>query len=45
MRGTIDQIWENESRNGQKYLTVQMDGGRPRMSLAALTLFSASGRL
>jgi hypothetical protein len=28
MRGTIDQIWENESRNGQKYLTVQIDGER-----------------
>ncbi len=28
MRGTIDQIWENESRNGQKYLAVQIDGER-----------------
>ena len=27
MRGTIDQIWENESRKGQKYLTVQMTDG------------------
>jgi len=28
MRGTIDQIWENENRNGQKYLTVQINGER-----------------
>jgi len=28
MRGIIDQVWENESRNGQKYLTVQIDGER-----------------
>jgi len=28
MRGVIDQVWENESRNGQKYLTVEMDGER-----------------
>ena len=28
MRGIIDQIWENESRNGQKYLTVQIEGER-----------------
>lgn len=27
MRGVIDQVWENESRNGQKYLTVQMTDG------------------
>jgi hypothetical protein len=27
MRGVIDQVWENESRNGQKYLTVQMADG------------------
>jgi hypothetical protein len=27
MRGVIDQIWENDSRNGQKYLTVQMQDG------------------
>ncbi len=26
MRGTIEQVWENESRNGQQYLTVQIDG-------------------
>ncbi len=28
MRGIIEQVWENESRNGQKYLTVQIDGER-----------------
>ena len=28
MRGTIENVWENESRNGQKYLTVQIDGER-----------------
>ena len=28
MRGIIDQVWENESRNGQKYLTVQIEGER-----------------
>ncbi len=28
MRGTIEQIWENESRKGQKYLTVQVGGER-----------------
>jgi len=28
MRGTIEQIWENESRMGQKYLTVLIDGER-----------------
>ena len=28
MRGTIEQVWENESRNGQKYLTVQLNGER-----------------
>jgi len=28
MRGTIAQVWENESRNGQQYLTVQIDGER-----------------
>jgi len=27
MRGVIDQVWENESRNGQSYLTVQMTDG------------------
>lgn len=26
MRGYIEQVWENESRNGQKYLTVQING-------------------
>jgi len=26
MKGTIEQIWENKSRNGEKYLTVQMNG-------------------
>ena len=28
MKGTIEQIWENKSRNGEKYLTVQMNGER-----------------
>jgi hypothetical protein len=28
MRGTIDRIWENESRSGQKYLTVQVGSER-----------------
>lgn len=28
MRGTIEQVWENESRRGRKYLTVQMNGER-----------------
>ena len=28
MRGVIDQVWENESRNGQQYLTVEIDGER-----------------
>jgi len=28
MKGTVEQVWENESRNGQKYLTVQIDGER-----------------
>ena len=28
MRGTVEQVWENESRNGQAYLTVQIDGER-----------------
>jgi len=28
MRGIIEQVWENESRNGQKYLTVQVEGER-----------------
>lgn len=28
MRGVIEEIWENEARNGQKYLTVQIDGER-----------------
>ncbi len=28
MRGMIEQIWENESRNGQKYVTVQIAGER-----------------
>lgn len=27
MRGVIDQVWENDSRNGQRYLTVQMTDG------------------
>jgi len=28
MKGTVEQVWENESRTGQKYLTVQIDGER-----------------
>ena len=28
MKGIIEQIWENESKNGQPYLTVQIDGER-----------------
>ena len=28
MRGTIDHVWENETKGGQKYLTVQMNGER-----------------
>ena len=28
MKGTIEQVWENESRNGQAYLAVQIDGER-----------------
>jgi hypothetical protein len=28
MRGVIEQIWENETRNGKKYLTVRIDGER-----------------
>lgn len=28
MRGMIEQVWENESRNGQKYVTVQIAGER-----------------
>ena len=28
MKGTIEQVWENESRNGQKYITVQIGGER-----------------
>jgi hypothetical protein len=28
MRGIIDQVWENDSRNGQKYLTVEIGGER-----------------
>ena len=28
MKGIIEQIWENKSRNGQAYLTVQIDGER-----------------
>ena len=28
MRGTIEQVWENESKKGQKYLTVQVGGER-----------------
>jgi hypothetical protein len=26
MKGVIEEVWENESRNGQKYLTVQIAG-------------------
>lgn len=28
MRGVIEQVWDNESRNGQQYRTVQIDGER-----------------
>ena len=28
MKGIIDQIWENESKNGNKYLTVEIGGER-----------------
>lgn len=28
MKGIIEQVWENESKNGQQYLTVQIDGER-----------------
>jgi hypothetical protein len=28
MRGVIEQVWDNESRNGQQYLNVQIDGER-----------------
>lgn len=28
MRGTIEHVWENESKNGQKYLSVQIEGER-----------------
>ncbi|MDK2464136.1 MAG: hypothetical protein QI223_05135 [Candidatus Korarchaeota archaeon] len=28
MRGVVEQVWENESRNGQPYLTVQINGER-----------------
>lgn len=28
MKGTVEQVWENESRNGQTYLAVQIDGER-----------------
>ncbi len=28
MKGIIEQIWENESKNGQQYVTVQIDGER-----------------
>lgn len=28
MKGTIEKVWENESRNGQPYLAVQIDGER-----------------
>ena len=28
MRGTIEQVWKNESRNGRKYLTVQIGGDK-----------------
>ena len=28
MRGTIDQVWENTSRKGRKYLTVEIGGER-----------------
>jgi len=28
MKGVIEQVWENESRNGQQYMTVQIGGER-----------------
>jgi len=28
MRGIVDQVWENQSRNGRDYLSVQIDGER-----------------
>lgn len=28
MKGTVEQVWENESKNGQRYLTVQIGGER-----------------
>jgi hypothetical protein len=28
MRGIIEQVWENESKNGKDYLTVQIEGER-----------------
>ena len=28
MRGMIEQVWENESKKGQKYVTVQVGGER-----------------
>jgi len=28
MKGTVEQVWENESKGGQKYLTVQIGGER-----------------
>ena len=28
MRGIIEQVWENESKNGKEYLTVQIGGER-----------------
>jgi hypothetical protein len=28
MRGTIEQVWENEGKKGQKYLTVEIGGER-----------------
>ena len=28
MKGTIEQVWENETRGGKKYHTIQVDGER-----------------
>ena len=28
MRGIIENVWENESKNGKEYLTVQIEGER-----------------
>ena len=28
MKGVVEQVWDNESRNGQRYLTVQIGGER-----------------